>query len=92
MDQVKVAKLKEVKVFHPRPYRTFYYGVRCAESEWSKIGRAASERGAVRAAIMKVYDRLYHSAVVHNEAGVVVARITRERNTIKIINVPRVHG
>lgn len=87
---MKAAKLKEVKVFHPRPYRTFYYGIRCAESEWSRIGRAASERGAVKAAIMKVYDRTYHSAVVYSEDGTVVARVMRERNSIRIINVPRV--
>lgn len=74
-------------VLHPRPYSTYYYGVRCAEDEWSRIGRAGSERGAIRAAVMHLFDRTYHSAVVYDIDSVVVARIMRDRNTIKIISV-----
>lgn len=81
------AKLQVAPVAHARPFATYYYGIRSAAHDWSRIGRAVTERGAIRAAVMRIVDREYHEAIIHNEEMVVVARIMRERNKIVIINV-----
>lgn len=74
-------------VVSPRPYQTYYYGLRAAETDWSRIGRASSVRGAVRAAVGHIIDRTYHSAVIHNEEGLRIIHVLRRKNTIVIIGV-----
>jgi hypothetical protein len=76
---------KAMVVLNPRPYRTFYYGIRSASTEWSKIGHAKTGRGAVRAAVMHIFDRKYHIAIVHDEAGDIVYRILRIKGAIHIV-------
>lgn len=80
-------KLKVAPVTHPRPFATYYYGIRAADAQWSRIGRATTLQTASRAAFWNIVQRKYHSAVIHDEAGIVVARIMRNRNQITAIGV-----
>lgn len=72
-----------VTVPHPRPFETLYYSSATSKPhEWAAKGRAASVRGACRAAFMRVIERRADKAVVHDEGGIVVARVWREGRTI----------
>jgi hypothetical protein len=78
---------------HPRPFETLYYASASSRpSEWCAKGRAASPRGACRAAFMRVLERRADSAIVHNEAGVVIARVWRERSGIRATGSAIVKG
>ena len=74
---------------HPRPFSTYYYGPRARLSEWSRIGRAASLRGAIRAATLHLFDGKHASALVNDESGVVVARLQRTPKGITVLGVFR---
>lgn len=71
----------------PRPFRTFYFGPRSRETEWSHRGAAKTREGAVRAAFWQLVQRRAHSAVVHDEDGVVVARLTRQGRAISVVGI-----
>lgn len=70
-----------------RPFRTFYYGPRSSETEWSHRGSAKTREGAVRAAFWQIVCRRAQSAIVHDEDGVVVARLARKGKSIAVIGV-----
>lgn len=64
---------------HSRPFETLYYSSADSKpQEWAAKGRAASVRGGCRAAFMRVIERRADKAVVHDESGVVIARVWRE--------------
>lgn len=79
---------------HPRPFETLYFtSPSSKDSEWAAKGRAATTRGALRAAVTRVLERRAEKAVVFNESGDVVARVWREkRNTISIVGSAVVKG
>lgn len=85
------AKLKLVhdasKIAHPRPIQTYYFGVQdpSKQSEWSRIGRAATHLGALRAAACKVLIGQYKSADIYNESGVRTYMIRRKGNRLTVI-------
>jgi hypothetical protein len=75
---------------HPRPFATYYYeAVRHAEKDWSRVGRASSMRGAIRAAVGHIIDGKYSSCVSEdlNLGGVCVARVYRRGRDIAILGV-----
>jgi hypothetical protein len=68
---------------HPRPFETLYYSNADYKPEmWSAKGRAASVRGACRAAFMRVIEHRADKAVVHDASGTVVARVWREGRAV----------
>ena len=78
---------------HPRPFETMYYGdVRSRAAEWAARGRAASARGACRAAFLRVLERRAALAIVHGPDGVVVARVWREGRAIHATGSAIVEG
>lgn len=70
---------------HPRPWRTFYYQPRSRISEWSRIGRAATLRGAIRAAVRHLLEGTATSASVCDEDGLERAALFRKGRTIRIV-------
>ena len=71
-----------------RPFRTFYYGPKAREAEWSHRGSAGTRKGAVIAAMRWIIERRAHSAIIHDEDGVVCARVMRQpRGRILVIGV-----
>lgn len=72
----------------PRPFATFYYkGLRTSLQDWSRIGHASTLRGAIRAAVVRLYDRAYDKATVYDEDGVAYAHLTRRPSGIQILGV-----
>lgn len=76
-------------VAHPRPFATYYYeAVRGADKGWSKVGRAASLRGAARAALGHIIDRKYASCEVYDlHTGICIARLFRKGKQVTVIGV-----
>jgi hypothetical protein len=80
---------------HPRPFQTVYYTEATSDPrprEWCAKGRAASARGAVRAAFMRVLDRRAGAALVHDESGTVIARVWRAGRSIYAVGSAVVKG
>lgn len=73
---------------HPRPFQTYYYRS-CADKpgDWSRIGRAASSVGAVRASVVRLVTGQYAKAVVHGEDGVTMYTLIRKARRIEIIGL-----
>lgn len=70
-------------VRHPRPFEILYYSsIGSKPQEWAAKGRAASARGACRAAFLRVLEKRADKAVVCDESGTPVARIWREGRSI----------
>lgn len=68
-----------------RPYQTAYFGsVNDKASDYSKIGRAKTPAGAVRAAFWRLLIGQYTMAVVHGLDGEVMFRLTRKGRTIEV--------
>jgi len=72
---------------HPRPFSTYYYGPNSRVSEWSRIGRAASLRGAIRAATLHLFDGTYTKAVVYDETSLEIAHLIHQAGGIRISGV-----
>jgi hypothetical protein len=72
-------------VAHPRPWRTFYYAPHSRLSEWSRIGRAATLKGAIRAALRHLLEGSATSARVCDEDGLERAMLQRRGQTIRIV-------
>ena len=70
-----------------RPFAAYYFAGKYKPGDWSRIGRAATLHGAIRAALRHLLEGQAMNAVVHNEAGVVTARLSREGNIIRIVGV-----
>jgi len=71
----------------PRPFSTYYFVGKYKPGDWSRIGRAATLHGAVRAALRHLLEGRAQNAVVHGPDEVVVARLSREGNIIRIVGV-----
>lgn len=71
----------------PRPFATYYFTGKYTPGAWSRIGRAATLHGAVRAALSHLLIGQAQNAVVHNEDGVVIARLIRDGSVIRIVGV-----
>ena len=71
----------------PRPWATYYFAGKYKPGDWSRIGRASTLHGAIRAALRHLLEGQAQNAVVHNEAGIVAARLSREGNIIRIVGV-----
>jgi hypothetical protein len=73
---------------HPRPFSTYYYqGLRANPQDWSRIGRASSLRGALRAAVSHLYDGTADKATIYGENGVALAHLTHKPTGIHILGV-----
>lgn len=70
-----------------RQFSTYYYAGKYRPGDWSRIGRAATLHGAVRAALRHLLEGTAQNAVVHNIEGVVVARLIRDGSNIRIVGV-----
>ena len=70
-----------------RPFATFYYGPRATLSQWSHRGNAGSVRGAILAATRQLVDGRAKTALVHDEDGVVIARLERTPTALRIVCV-----
>ncbi len=70
-----------------RPFATYYYQGKPGKGDWSRIGRAATLRGAIRAALRHLLEGTAQNALVHNEDAVVVARLIRDGSVIRIVGV-----
>lgn len=76
------------KIVHPRPFSTYYYTDSEPDSkgvEYAKIGRAASDVGAIVAAVRNVLLGKYRSADVYGVSGVRLYRIRSGRNCIEVL-------
>lgn len=74
---------------HPRPFATYYYAsVRDATKDWSKVGRAGSLRGAIRAAVGHIIDGKYSSCDIYNlDTGLFNTRVFLKGKSIVISNI-----
>lgn len=75
-------------VTSPRPFRTYYYDRSEPDTkpeDWSRIGRAASDIGAIRAAVVKVITGVYRSADIYGENGIRKYRIRKGRTAVHIL-------
>ena len=72
---------------HPRPFRTHYYYESEPKSRgsYARIGRAASELGAIVAATRHLLRNKYRHAAVYGEDGLRKFFLYRKGNTIRII-------
>lgn len=85
MAKLRLAVNNSVPVPHPRPFQTMYYrSVTNKIQDWTRIGRASSNVGAIRAAIVRLVTGQYYKAVIHSESGEVMYTLIRRRNVIKI--------
>ena len=67
-----------------RPYTTHYYNSRDdAIADWASHGHSASEKGAVRAAVVRVFVNQYAYARVYHE-GAAIFTIGFTRTGLKI--------
>lgn len=80
-------KAAPVAAGSPRPFATYYYQGRYKPGDWSRIGRAATHNGAIRAALRHLLEGSAQHALVHGEDSVVVARLTRDGSNIRIVGV-----
>ena len=73
---------------HPRPYQTMYYGSSNSKiTDWSRIGRASSKVGAIRAAVPRLVTGQYYMAVIHDEDGAVLYTMRRVGRKIDILGL-----
>jgi hypothetical protein len=76
-----------------RPIATYYYDTTNSPADqWCSIGRAATIEGALRAAFRRVLDLQAERALIHDEFGVVVARLHRTPKGISLLYVPSEQG
>ena len=63
-----------------RPFQTLYYSsVRGRVQDWSSHGHAASEEGAIRAAVVRIFVDQYAVARIY-EAGALIYTLYRDRD------------
>ncbi|CAB4194422.1 hypothetical protein UFOVP1254_52 [uncultured Caudovirales phage] len=75
-----------------RPYSTYYYDSAIGSAgDWNAIGRAATVKGAIRAAFGRILDEKAERALVHSEYGEVIARLHRTPKGIQVIHIPSFH-
>ena len=72
----------------PRPFATYYYrSPRDNPQDWSRIGHAATLRGAIRAAVVRLYDGTYGKATIYGLDSEAVAHLTHKPTGIHILGV-----
>lgn len=79
--------MKVVKVIEsrPRPFATHYYEHHLAVvGEYSKVGRAATELGAIRAAVVNVLRGKYSRADIYQEDGYKLFSVVRIKNQLTV--------
>lgn len=77
----------------PRPFETFYFSrVGNRYAAWAAKGRAATAEGALRAAFNRVLQGRAEEALVHSEAGVVIARVWRSGAGIRAVGSALIFG
>jgi hypothetical protein len=81
------APAEAVRPASKRPFATYYYQGKPGKGDWSRIGRAATHNGAIRAALRHLLEGTAQNALVHDESAVVVARLSREGNIVRIVGV-----
>jgi hypothetical protein len=65
-----------------------YYGsVNAKITDWSRIGRASSRIGAIRAAVPRLVTGQYYKAVIHDESGAVLYTMRRVGRKIDILGL-----
>lgn len=85
---LKLAVNNVVPMAHPRPYQTMYYrSATCKIQDWTRVGRASSPVGAIRAAVVRIVTGQYYKAVIHGESGEVLYTLTRKGREIKIFGM-----
>jgi hypothetical protein len=67
--------LVETKPRAARPYKTLYYGT-ARGGEHSAHGASASEKGAIRAAVVRVFEEEHARAEIHDN-GVLIYTVRR---------------
>lgn len=67
-----------------RPFVTFYYQGTPSPSSWSRTGHAATRSGAIRAALRHLLDGSARTALVCDEDGIVIARLSHSTTGIRI--------
>jgi hypothetical protein len=68
-------RLVETKPRAARPYKTLYYGT-ARGGEHSSHGASASEKGAIRAAVVRVFEEEHQRAEIY-EGGVLIYTVRR---------------
>lgn len=82
---LKLAVNNTLPVVHPRPYQTMYYrGTSDKVHHWTRVGRASSKVGAIRAAVVRLVTGQYYKAIIHGESGEVLYTLTRKGSKIEI--------
>ncbi len=83
------SRLLLLKEAPARPYSTYYYDSTSGSvADWNAIGRAATVKGAIRAAFGNILFEKAERALVHSEYGEVIARLHRTPKGIQVIHVP----
>lgn len=68
-----------------RPYKTHYYSsVRAKVQAWSSHGHAASDVGAVRAAVVRIFVDQYAVARIYDQDGALAYTLYRGRDGLHI--------
>ena len=69
-----------------RPFRTYYFHEKTTtnSTEYTRIGRAGSEVGAIRAAVVHLLTGRYGAADVYDLDGVRLFRIRKTANTLSV--------
>lgn len=67
-----------------RPFVTYYYTGTPSPSSWSRIGRAVTRQGAICAATRRLVDGEAKTALVCDEGGYMLVRISKLARMIRI--------
>lgn len=88
MAVLKLAVNNSLPQVHPRPFQTMYYrSATCKVQDWTRVGRASSGVGAIRAAVVRLVTGQYYKAIIHGESGEVLYTLTRKGSEIKIFGM-----
>lgn len=88
MTKLRLAVNNVAPVVQTRPYQTMYYGSAAAKiQDWSRIGRASTNVGAIRAAVVRLVTGQYYKAVIHGESGEVLYTMRRVGRKIEIFGM-----
>lgn len=83
-----VLKMQPVtaQVRRPRPFQTLYYRhAKFQYDDWTRVGRASSGIGAIRAAVVNVLRGKYKAADIYGDDGVRLYQIRMTTGKLFII-------
>lgn len=73
-------------VASPRPFQTYYYSSKnFREDDWSRVGRASTGIGAIRAAVVNILRGRYKAADIYGAEGYRLYQVRLTKNQISII-------